>query len=109
MNQYSQFGGYRGRKYSFSNPLANALVVLVGILAIGASLVLGFIAFVTLGSLVLILAAIVGIRVWWFKRRLRRAGRDADPRPASPGQVEVIEGEYRVVSTSRRAGGDDEA
>ena len=35
------------------NPIANALVVIVGVLAIAASLVLGFFAFVVLGSIVL--------------------------------------------------------
>ena len=84
------------RGFSAGNPIANALVVIVGALAIGASIVLGFVAFVVLGSIILILAAIVGIRVWWFNRQLRREG--AGPRPTeseAPGGV--IEGEYHVV------------
>ena len=90
---------YQGRKLPFSNPLANALVVLVGALAIGASILLGFIAFVMLGSLILILAAIVGIRVWWFNRKMRRSGgaKAASPEAGRPVQVEVIEGEFQVV------------
>jgi hypothetical protein len=43
------------------NPIANALVVIVGALAIGASIVLGFVAFVVLGSIVLILGSIIGL------------------------------------------------
>ncbi len=94
MNQF-----YQSRKFPFSNPLANALVVIVGALAIGASIVLGFIAFVTLGSLLLVLAAIIGIRVWWFNRKLARRARKPRSSADRPVRVEVIEGEYRVVST----------
>ena len=44
------------------NPIANALVIIVGALAIGASIVLGFVAFVVLGSIVLILGSQAGWR-----------------------------------------------
>ena len=84
------------RGFSAGNPIANVLVVIVGALAIAASIVLGFVAFVVLGSIMLILAAVVGIRVWWFSRKLQReAGgtRAPDERP----QGGVIEGEYHVV------------
>ncbi len=87
------------RGFSAGNPIANALVVIVGALAIAASIVLGFVAFIVLGSVILILAAIVGIRVWWFKRQLRRQGGASRPvgpsEPGAPGGV--IEGEYHVV------------
>jgi len=85
------------RGFSAGNPIANALVVIVGALAIAASIVLGFVAFVVLGSIILVLAAIVGIRVWWFNRKLRREGTGTgapDQRPPGDG---VIEGEYHVV------------
>ena len=85
------------RGFSAGNPIANALVVIVGALAIAASIVLGFVAFVVLGSIILVLAAIVGIRVWWFNRKLQREGAGTgspDQRPTGGG---VIEGEYHVV------------
>ena len=87
------------RGFSAGNPIANALVVIVGALAIAASIVLGFVAFVVLGSIILVLAAIVGIRVWWFNRQLRRRAGAARPRgSADPGSTGgVIEGEYHVV------------
>lgn len=84
------------------NPIANALVVIVGALAIGASIVLGFVAFVVLGSIVLILASIIGLRVWWFNRKLRRqTGDQVPPRRAEPGGV--IEGEYHVVKGKKNS------
>ena len=78
------------------NPIANALVLIVGTLAIGVSIVLGFFAFVVLGSIVIVLAAIIGLRVWWFNRKLQRQMRDA-PEPAPRSAGGVIEGEYHVV------------
>ena len=84
------------RGFPAGNPIANALVIIVGALAIGASLVLGFVAFLVLGTIVLVLAAIVGIRVWWFNRKLQREGRvPGSPEQPAPGGV--IEGEYHVV------------
>jgi predicted lipid-binding transport protein (Tim44 family) len=78
------------------NPIANALVVIVGTLAIGASIVLGFFAFVVLASIVLVLGAIVGLRVWWLNRKLSRASRSPGA-PHQGAQIRVIEGEYHVV------------
>ena len=95
-------------KYSFNergipagNPIANALVVLVGAIVIAASIVLGFVAFVVLGSIVLVLGAIVGLRVWWFNRKLRRSGQGPAAKPEqAPGGV--IEGEYHVVKRDEK-------
>jgi len=79
------------------NPIANVFVIIVGALAIGASIVLGFFAFIVLGSIVLIMAAIIGLRVWWFNRQSR-----GQPRQGSGnGSSGVIEGEYRVVADER--------
>jgi hypothetical protein len=78
------------------NPIANALVVIVGALAIGASIVLGFVAFVVLGSIVLVLGAIISLRVWWFNRKLKQQAGTQPPPSRAQGQ-RVIEGEYHVV------------
>lgn len=84
------------------NPIANALVIIVGALVIGTSIVLGFVAFVVLGSIVLFLGSIIGLRVWWFNRKLRRqSGEQAPPRRAEPGGV--IEGEYHVVKGKKNS------
>ena len=82
------------------NPIANIFVIIVGALAIGASIVLGFFAFVIVGSIVLIMASIIGLRVWWFKRTLgKQVPPGAAKSNASPGGV--IEGEYQVVADDR--------
>ena len=82
------------------NPLANALMLVVGALAVGAAIVLGFLAFIVFAGIVLVLAAIVGIRLWWLSRKARKHYAKADElaaRRKTPGRV--IEGEYTVVST----------
>ena len=68
---------------------------MVGALAIGVSVVLGFFAFIVLGSIVAVLAAVVGLRLWWLNRKLR----GQRPPDSSSG---VIEGEYRVVDEDQR-------
>ena len=52
------------RGFTAGSPLASALVIIVGSLAIAASIVVGFFAFMILGSLLLVLAAVVSIRLW---------------------------------------------
>jgi hypothetical protein len=83
------------------NPIANALVIIVGALAIGVSLVLGFVAFVVLASIVLVLGAIVSLRVWWLNRKLGKAARRS-ARTAQRGRSGVIEGEYHVVKRDEK-------
>ena len=78
------------------NPIANALVVIVGALVIGASIVLGFFAFLVLAGIVLVLGAIISLRVWWFNRKLRRE-MDKQPPQSGSARLHVIEGEYHVV------------
>jgi len=82
------------------NPIANAIVVVVGVVAIALSLVVGFFAFIALACLFLVVGAFVGIRLWWAQRQMKRRGRrgeGGDRRPEG-----VIEGEYRVISREYR-------
>jgi protein-S-isoprenylcysteine O-methyltransferase Ste14 len=83
------------------NPIANVLVVIVGLLTIGISVVLGFVAFVILGAAVLVAAAVIGLRVWWCNRKLQRGARADRSGSAHGEQTSVIEGEYRVVRRDR--------
>ena len=71
--------------------------MIVGVLTIAASLVLGVVAMIILGSIVLVLAAIIGIRIWWFKRKLAKQSR-MQPDNTDARGPEIIEGEFRVIS-----------
>ena len=91
---------YIKRDFPAGNPIANALVIIAGALVIGISIVLGFFAFVALSAIVLVSAAVIGIRVWWLKRKLGNRGTGGPASTAdgkARGPVDVIEGEYRVV------------
>ena len=83
------------------NPIANVLVIIVGALVIGASIVLGFFAFLILSSIVLMSAAVVGIRVWWLKRKMVRGGSTPGSTGTVRTRIEVIEGEYHEVREDR--------
>ena len=92
---------YRG--LPAGNPLANILVIVVGTVAIAASIVVGFFAFVIVAAIVLILASIIGLRVWWFSRKLGKQG-TAQRRTDESTSGGVIEGEYRVVADDHEGG-----
>lgn len=80
------------------NPLANILVVIVGAIIIGVSVVLGFFAFLALSAIILVAAAVIGVRVWWAKRSM--------PKNAEPGagvDGEFIEGEFHVVKKDKNS------
>ena len=90
------------RGFPAGNPIANALVVIVGVLAIGVSIVLGFVAFVVLAGIVLVLGSIVALRVWWFNRQLQKQG-GPSPSAQGPAKGGVIEGEYHVVKGDKNS------
>ena len=88
-----------GRGFPAGNPIASALVIIIGSLAIAASIVVGFFAFVILGSLLLLLAAVISIRIWWFRRKMagNPAFRASQGNVRAGGNQPTIEGEYHVV------------
>ena len=89
---------FRHRQFPAGNQLANALVVIVGIVVISLSLALGFFVFLGISAFVLAMAAAMGIRNWWYRRRFK-AGPAPDERPQGrpTGQRRIIEGEYHEV------------
>ncbi len=78
------------------------LVVIVGVLTIGAFIVLGVFAAVALGGVVLVMAAMLGIRMWWLGRKLPKHGRTANRRGHNRSSDNtIIEGEFEVVSAEQ--------
>lgn len=93
------------RGFPAGKPLANALVIVVGSLVIAASIVLGFFVFVILGSVLLVMGAVFGIRLWWLRHRIAKSAASVSPgkRPGAAGR-QTIEGEYHVVIEERDRG-----
>ena len=93
---------FRHRQFPAGNPLANALVVIVGAVVIGVSFVLGLVAFVALATAVLVMAAIIGVRVWWLKRKLgARQKNPINQKGKSATGSDIIEGEFRVIGPDK--------
>lgn len=98
---------FRHRQFPASNPLANALVVVVGIIVISLSLALGFVVFVGIAGFMLVMAAIIGVRAWWIKKRFGAQNSSEQVRKTSQQETHlVIEGEYHEVG-SRKSDGED--
>ncbi len=88
--------------FQAGNPLANLLVIVAGVIFIGVSVLLSVFAFALLGVVILVAAAIIGLRVWWLNRRLGRRTRFNSGRRGEARRPDVIEGEYRVVRRDDR-------
>lgn len=86
------------------NPLLHALAIAGGAVVFAALVLFSLFAFVVVASVVALLAAVVGLRVWWHGRRAARRASPGEPPVSGAGQV--IEGEYRRVSSGpeRRRG-----
>ncbi len=104
MNQH-----FRNRSLPEGNPLANALVIIVGIIVISLSLALGFVVFIGIAGFMLIMAAVVSARLWWFKRKFgAKAGERPRHAPGTADTVRVIEGEYREIQKTHDGKADDQ-
>lgn len=77
------------------NPLLHALALVGGALLFAALVLFSLLEFLVVASLIAVLAAVVGLRVWWQRRRAAGRAESGEP-PGASGQV--IEGEYRRVS-----------
>ncbi len=102
-----------GRVFSFGkpgNPLAQILSVLVFAVMLAAALIMGAVVIAVLIGLGVMLATVLVVRAWWFRRKLRnRSPLDSgyeppDPVGQKPAQKRLIEGEYEVV---KRPSADD--
>jgi hypothetical protein len=85
--------------FETGNPFANLLVVVAGVIFIGISVLVSVFAFAVLGAVILVTAAIIGLRVWWLNRRLGRKATSKAGRRGGIRRPDVIEGEYRVVGS----------
>lgn len=99
---------FRQRQFPVGNPLANALVVIVGIIVIALSLALGFVVFVGIAGFMLVMAAVISVRAWWFRKKFGASKGAEQPKTSSRQETHrVIEGEYHEVRPRRPDHDDD--
>jgi membrane protein implicated in regulation of membrane protease activity len=90
---------FKQRQFPAGNPLANALVIVVGVLVIAVSFVLGVVALVALLAAAVVMAAIVGVRVWWLNRKIGNPRKNHGKQTGkTTTSAEIIEGEFKVVA-----------
>lgn len=89
------------------NPIANAVTVVLGALALVAVFAFGFVILTAFLILAAVFVSFVSLRLWWLGRKLRRSGvdlgrfnRDHASREREEGTV--IDAEYRVIESKRR-------
>lgn len=102
---YTRTGSAGSRRQPFSNPVANALVVIVGALVIALLAIVGFFAFLIVATLVAAIAAGIGLKLWWANRKIgpqHRAPGEPSTGDATGGPV--IEGEFRELSNDSERG-----
>lgn len=80
------------------SPLTSAVLIIVGAIVLGIFLVLGFFAFLALGTAALATAGVIAIRRWW----AQRMGGDQVVHDESR-QGEFIEGEFHVVNKDKNS------
>ncbi len=96
MNQRSYGTSTRSFTFPTTNPFLNGVVVVLGFLALGAAMLLGLVVLAVFLVSLFVLAGVVGLRLWWLRRKLAKRDGEAAARSG------VIEGEYRVVDLSER-------
>lgn len=101
---------FRHRQFPAGNPLANALVIIVGVLVIAVSLLLGVVAFVALLAAAIVMGVVIGVRVWWLNRKSgggRKIHVNHSRESAATG--EIIEGEFHVIARDKERDSGDQA
>ncbi|HET6724534.1 MAG TPA: hypothetical protein VFH85_00830 [Gammaproteobacteria bacterium] len=84
------------------NPFARALTLIVAAVVVGVSLLFGFVAFLILAGMALILILIVVARVWWLRHKIQR-----QVQRRQPPRGDFIEGEYEVKDDDKPANGSE--
>lgn len=80
------------------NPFVRAVMMTGAIIALAVSLLFGFVVFLIVAGLALVLVAVVAARLWWFQHKLRQSRESPPGRGARGG---AIEGEYHIEERTR--------
>ncbi len=85
-----EFPGQRG-------PLQGWLAVLLAAVGFVVAMTLGVVFFLFFLALALVVAVVLAVRVWWFKRKLGMGGPAGSRAPGAGATGTTIEGDYQVL------------
>ena len=98
-------GKIGGNRAGSTNPVVNFISIVVGAAIAAGALILGFLTFTFLAGLLLIVACLVAIRIWWIRyvvlRRSQSAPGNRPPGSDSAQGPVTIEGEFQPVKDRR--------
>ncbi len=95
---FSRAGPASGRP---RGPIARLLLALLAVLLFVVAAVLGTLIFVIALGLITIVATVMAIRVWWWRRRIGRNRTNTAGRRSARQGGEILDGEFRVLDSSR--------
>jgi small-conductance mechanosensitive channel len=85
------------RQSTFQNPVVRVFVAIGAVLLAGIAIFVGAVVFLAFLGLAVIATVAFYIRVWWIRRRILKAQREAGRDSGAPRAGRVIEGEYKQV------------
>jgi O-antigen/teichoic acid export membrane protein len=88
------------RRITWQNPIARLLAAIGAVMLAAVAIFVGAMVFLAFLGLAVIAVIVFYIRLWWIRRRIRQAQRDAERSGGSgrqQGAGRVIEGEYSEI------------
>lgn len=82
--------------------IGRVLGAIVGIAVFVFAIIAGGVLLLAFLGLAAAFAAVVGVRLWWFKRQMRRTGQQAGQTGPMQSRPADIEGEYSVVDDEQQ-------
>lgn len=98
--------GSSSSPFASASPIKRVLAAIFGVALFAAAAAVGFMLFLVMLAIGAVVALILTVRVWWWRRKFARTatpGNSRDSRRSAPRDQrgDVFDGEYRVVDRNQ--------